>query len=838
MLNLKPIFNFAFYKDVPMRKNILVTVLMLFILSTVGFGQQQASYKCFTYDSETDTPVFENAVIDSNTNCLMITGAVSEKILEDIFTKVTAKEKIIKISLINYTDKSIPSGIRDFTNLSELTVINCPEIKYRKFFNQLHNLQRLNTLVLNDNESAEIPSTIKLLDHLKVLSIKNYDFVDADKLFKSISRMPSLRELTIASVVKLTLDINAPFPKSLKILNMSDNWLAYLPNDISKTSGLQSLDISENNFTNSENIVHLIEGLPLTSFKISCFDRRDSLLYIKALPGVDLHIAVYHELKKNKSFSTTLKEDRIPGISNLYGKTVKPIVGNPEISRKKYLVDTRQANTIVYPSGTVIKVPEEAFADAQGNAVRGEVTLYYREFNDILDIFANGVPMSYDSVGQTLPFRTAGMFEMYAIKDNQQVFLLPGKKIAFDFITADTCKGFNLYQLDGKKGSWNFKAPVSDNFKVEEKKYFTAYKLYENLFKINFDTTYFEGRYNDTMYARTTKIPTDYFKGRKKLLDPYFKLKRVYNYSNIKEIRKLPNFYMDIKRYSAYNELNVYKGWVWVYAGSLTKKEFGEKYITQKKWTDTRINYMPTENLFSIELKSPHETVSFNAFPVRPNYTTETSNYKKTYLKMDSRYDKAIKRIQGNFDKRIKKEITRLQNKTWDEICKHMSPQEKAMTKEEWIAYARKRILIERDSINKEQVTYANVTRSFDIDGFGIWNCDQIFRLKNPLVINAHFKDAFDHELIPSQITVIDGSNKCLLSTHLNSGETQIAIDMNSETALYIIQSNGSIAIVDRASVKNAIGVFKADGNYTFTAFQIDPMSLSTGELRKLVGFE
>ena len=822
-----------------MRKSIFAIATLFILISAVAFGQKKDSCNCFVYDLETDTVGFEVVVLDTNINCLDITGAISEETLNSIFSKVATKEKIIKISISNYPGKNIPSGVKDFLNLTDFSVVTSPDIAFKKLFNQLNSLNHLSSLELDDNGKADIPSNIKSFGHLKTLSIKNYDYVDANRLFKNLSLLPNLVELTLASVGRIDMDKTTDFPRWLKILNMSDNWMSYLPNDISKVTQLQTLDISENNFTDAEIVMRLVENLPLKSLSITCYDRIDSLVVVKTFPDIELQVAIYHQYQRNNAYINSTKIiDETPAITAYYNKTIKSPIGNPEIVRKKFTFDAQKSQTFIYPTGTKINIPEAAFVDSKGEAVKGNVNVYYREYNDIIDIFANGVPMTYDSAGQKFAFRTAGMFEIYALKEDQLVYMAPGKTISFDFATVDTTSNINLYRLDEKTGNWNFKSALEDGFIVKKEMLSEAYKLYPKLFEVKFDTSSFDDRYLDTLYVRTEKIPYEFFNGKKKLLENYFKIKKVYNYNKNKDIKKMPTFFMEISNYPLYKELNVYRGWVWAYSGPLTKKEFGKQYITRKKWTDTRITYQPSENMYEIELKSPHEFVSFDAFPIRSNYTTETEKHEKTYLKLDNRYNKVLKKTQVKFDKNINKKKLKAWKENWDMVCKIMSPEEKAMTKDEWLVYARKRIAAEKDSLNNAQFSYTNMTRSFAIDGFGIWNCDQIIRLKNPMELNAHFKDAFDNTVSPSMVNLIDGSIKGVLSFNFTSGETKIVLDPNSETSMFLQSANGSVAIVDKASVRNTLSSQKTGRNFTFTTYEIDPMMLTTGELRRLLGFE
>jgi len=814
----------------------ILSAILLFI-SVFSFGQSTDSYTCLYFDSVSDTFDIESIKTDSNVNCLEIKNAFSAKTLENIFSKIPFKEEIIRINITNYPEKYIPATINEFKNLSCFSLSSAPGINFRKLFKQLQGFTKLSVLELDDNERADIPSNIKSLKSLKTLSVMNYDKVDAGKLFKNISRLPLLKSLTLASIGTIIIEKDAYFPKNLTTLDMSDNWMSILPDDISKATALTSLDISENNFKNAEQIVSCIKNLNLESLSVSCYDNKDSLLFLKSFPETDLKLSVYKDFKNSEAFKNSIqKRESIPFIENYYTNTVKPRIGYPEIERKIFTIQTQKNNTLLYRSGSVIKIPENAFVDSLGNTVKGEVTIYYSEYKDIFDILANGIPMSYDSAGQHYFFQTAGMFEIFAQKDNREVFLASGKKISLDFSTLDIDSAFNLYRLNDKEKNWTFKTPLQNDVKITDANTNPAYRLFSNLLKAKIDTLSFEERYDDLIYARTRKIPLDYYEGNQKINLPFFKLKKGSKYVKNRDIKKMPTFYMEIPDYSNYKELNAFRGFIWAYTGALDKKEFSKKYITRKKWTDTRITYLPDEHIFNIELKNPYEFTNFKAFPVRSSYTAETIKYEKIYTRIDNRYNKILKKVQLKFDSSINKSLAREQKKAWDLIYNYMSPEEKAMTKEEWMAYAIKRLRIEQDSIDNIQSIYANALRSFEIDGFGIWNCDKIYKIKNPMPLAAQFKDALDNKIVASSVVVIDEKNKTII-TYPYYTEAQITLDMKSESAFFLVGINGKIAIVDKTSIKNTLAAPNTNGTFTFTAYEIDPMLLSTAELRKLMGF-
>jgi len=824
-------------KYVKMKKIwLLFPVFWIFNVATAGC-QTNDSCICAYYDLEKYISVSEIQYPDSNTFCLDLNGAVSAKILDEFISGYPYKEKITLLSINNYVGKAAPAAITDLKNLTTISLVNCPDLKYKKFFHYLGSLPALRVLKLDENESADIPSTISELDNLKMLWVTNYEFVDGAKLMENISQLQNLEQLTLSSVNTLELNNTVPLPKNLRKLDLSDNWLEDLPDNMNNLQKLNSLNISENDFDNIEKLIKKIDSLPIKYFSINCFTRKDSVLLAKKFPQTDLQISVYRDPEKINAGKKNIRPQLVPvSIGKFYGNKVVPPIGNPETVRKKYTIKPIQSSTLSYTSGTTISIPENAFVDLKGNTVTEDVNLYYREYNDIVDILANGVPMAYDSAGQQYFFRTSGMFEIYAFKDNEMLSMAPGKNITFDFAALDTTSGYNLYRLDEKTGNWDFTTPLQNNFIKKERKLSNAYRMYNELNNFNFDTTRFAERYNDSLYAHTKKIPWEYFKGRKRLLEPYFKIKRIYKYSSDKEIKKATNFILYFKKYQMFTELNAFKGYVWVYSGPLSKKDFVKKFISHKKWTDTRIDYDEAGNIFTIELKSPHEVVSMEAFPIKSKYTTERKNYIRTYTRLDTRYTKSLNKYGMRFDKNINRKMARHQRKIWNRISAAMSEEEKTMSRDEWLDYAKARFENEKRDLEKIQSSFTTVTQSFQIDGFGIWNCDQILRLRNPVQITAQFKNQFDQNINVKKVSVIDARIKAILTYIPDEDKTKMSLDPTSETAIFLIGENGSIALIDKESVKNVLLNPKNHADYTFKAYETDPSDISTSEMRRMLG--
>lgn len=122
-----------------------------------------------------------------------------------------------------------------------------------------------------------------------------------------------------------------------------------------------------------------------------------------------------------------------------------------------FRADATKEQTFVLPHGGHLKVPKGAFVDAQGNAVTGEVTLRYREFHNAADIFLSGIPMKYDSAGNR-QLETAGMFELRGSQNDKEVFVKKGASLEVRLASFAPENDYMAYALDENARNWRFLA--------------------------------------------------------------------------------------------------------------------------------------------------------------------------------------------------------------------------------------------------------------------------------------------------------------------------------------------------------------------------------------------
>lgn len=131
---------------------------------------------------------------------------------------------------------------------------------------------------------------------------------------------------------------------------------------------------------------------------------------------------------------------------------VRPPIPGVEVPFKKYKVPVSEGMTIKIETGTVIKIPADAFVDKDGNPVAGEVEIAYREFHDAADIIASGIPMHEPETGNYM--ETAGMFEIRGSQNGEEVFVKGAKEIKIDLASYNEGNDFDFFELGPKDCRW------------------------------------------------------------------------------------------------------------------------------------------------------------------------------------------------------------------------------------------------------------------------------------------------------------------------------------------------------------------------------------------------
>lgn len=125
-------------------------------------------------------------------------------------------------------------------------------------------------------------------------------------------------------------------------------------------------------------------------------------------------------------------------------------------------IDAEKDTLLRLETGTTIHIEANSFTDANGNPVSGNVNLKYREMHNAAEILCSGIPMIISENGVEEQFESAGMFEIDAQQNGEQLKIANDKSIEVDFASYTKEDGYEHFILKQPKNTtaFNFELPL------------------------------------------------------------------------------------------------------------------------------------------------------------------------------------------------------------------------------------------------------------------------------------------------------------------------------------------------------------------------------------------
>ena len=128
---------------------------------------------------------------------------------------------------------------------------------------------------------------------------------------------------------------------------------------------------------------------------------------------------------------------------------------NIEVPAQQFTVKTDKAQTLTMDNGSSIEIPANAFVDADGQPVQGEVNIEYREFHTPAQIISSGIPMKVIADdGSEEWMQTAGMFELEGFVNGEAVFIAEGKAVNVNMVS-HVDGAYDFWYFDKDNGNWD-----------------------------------------------------------------------------------------------------------------------------------------------------------------------------------------------------------------------------------------------------------------------------------------------------------------------------------------------------------------------------------------------
>ncbi|MEO5645034.1 MAG: hypothetical protein ABIQ40_11105 [Bacteroidia bacterium] len=706
---------------------------------------------------------------------------------------------------------------------------------------------------------------LKMLVEVDEISISDCDKLDLNQAFSILAGMPSLKTLELETGHLAKIPSSFRRLRSLEMISIRNIDLSLADGYALNTHPKESLYAKENislGFGDAELIV-----------EYSCYDKNTAVNHLEKMRDL-LQGVTGADGELNLSQKAT-------GFNRNHPLVKAPVPGL-EVHKNIYSADAVKGAAIEYPSGTKIIIPENAFVDKNGNQLKGAVTIDYREYRDQVDIMVSGIPMDYDSGSVNGHFISAGMFEMNASVDGNEVFLAPGKKVEMKFAVVDTASDFNFYKLDEQKGWVYENSPgkvENDNaaagklavaakdlgFSIAVKEFYNwsqRRKEWNNEKTDNidpYDTLAFDERYNDTSFVYTGKKKYHDGKYTSSIFENAFSLHKTYRLGDTMCFTLVRN-----NSYGNNPEVTSFSGIHWKTTDIGKDKELKQLFRKKSGIHDMRI-YENGGDGFILEFKTKKGKKQIHAVPTNLRNGKPVVYSQKVQATMYKRYTRGLEKRKKKLSMEIvktKKElneslISSAANKElemdsagyWKQLAPKMNEKEKAMDYDAWLNYYNATLPAIVKAEQSNDFAYIQVTegsqgagkmqaealyQELKLSGFGIYNCDHVSNLPAPVAMNATFEVPGMSAPTASNVYVIDRDINTS-TNFFNRGGSNVNITYNkgSKTSLIIIDEAGRLFYTTAGAFGS--GVNSGNGNTRYPATMITDQPASPQQIRDLI---
>jgi hypothetical protein len=785
---------------------------------------------------------------------LRIEGGTAATDWDAIFKAAKDLEWLKELQLSWIEMKEVPPAFNDLC-LERLEVNGCRDLSYNALFISLSGQNAsLLALALNNNELNSMPAAAASIKSLRSVTITENPALDAGEVIDVLQQLPFLSSLSLKDNDLRSVPSSVTALTSLVTLDISGNYIEKIPSAMVSMKAIDTLYIHDNILENPMKEAEKLAAMDLKYVSLDDdLDKRAVFALRQKSPGLRIEI-----VQEQATFTSGQGSSFAQPVFHKHSLVKPPL---PELTMKPNVswLDAEQGGTIAHKSGTRITIPAASLVYADGTPVTGSVSVSYREFSKPLDILLSGIPMTYDSGGAINQFETAGMFELYASQGDKELFLKPGATIDLEMKSPDSASTYNFYALDEKSSNWSYLGPGGEVTTKSTKALSDAWRVYARSlpFKPNgIDSLLFHERYADTAYFYLDKKEDRYRRrtNSKKTREEYFyqqspiilcavrpekgdpkgivKFQVKHKKSNKKSRKWKTDYHKELKHLDDV---------VLVLDGNMSRSEFRRDFVRKKRYNDLRVDYTPGSSSVRIELKNANGFQAINATLYAQD---DNASMKKAKRQMNTRYNlykMTLNNEQKQFDRNLRKNRQRTaknyaqrKERAWSKAYMVMSKEEKQMTKEQWMQYYNEMLAMEADAATSGQV----ITRNLSISGFGIYNCDQIKRLQNPVQVFARYRNEKSEPLEWHTTYVIDKRIRGVLTYNNYSDDNEkrasISLDPNNTQAIVVVGRSGRIGVLTGEEVK------KLDTGKKHLDITVKEASSLTSmeEMQKLLGLQ
>jgi len=388
--------------------------------------------------------------------------------------------------------------------------------------------------------------------------------------------------------------------------------------------------------------------------------------------------------------------DKIAVTMSVKSAIIPPLNG-ANVPYETFTFNAATGDTLFTLNGSIIIFPRDAVLNGRGEIVNGNIVIRTREFNDPFDYSIAGIPMDYDSAGTKYQFISSGMIDIRAYQNGEPLLVNPAAKPQLNLVSTNKEQKTNLYKLDTVNGKWMNKG--KDEVNLVHLKNTDSYN------NQNIQLAYKDNGNGDADYLNEA-IPETMPAPPQKASD----------------LNPLINVIVDP---ASFKELLVYDGLKF----EVTDTKAGTVGEDSKmEWDNIELKRGETAGTYKVIFSTGKRKAIYKVKPVLEG---------KDFEAAEKLYQQKLKEYTRIQTERKKGEVElEKDNKRMEELNKLIAIRNKFIEAENIkIDALNKENKRRRDSATKTNYEWEqsrrivaleqNLIRSFGIDGFGYWNCDQ-----------------------------------------------------------------------------------------------------------------
>lgn len=434
-------------------------------------------------------------------------------------------------------------------------------------------------------------------------------------------------------------------------------------------------------------------------------------------------------------------------------------------------------------SKSMVHVPAYSMVTASGEEVKGKVEIRYREFRDPSQMVFAQIPMVFHENGEEFNFNSAGMFEIRAYQNGEELILKNETPITVDYNVTDRLENCYFFELEDNK--WK--------------------KLHE----IDFSGDY-------------TAMPNDTIRGkvaRKKEKD-----KGSRDANNPVDIDKSKGMLLTSVRSAQDNsKLDNVK----IRFTKLGKRD-EERYKTFFLDTCFATNGVE-EGDYSLRISSRgHATLKIDKIAIGANQISELH----IRLKPKSKRKKFMGKVADAFTPNSKKQSQKFKNSfELREMVRLIHEDKPGPDIDDPKGVEKNPLSDSIETVFIGNKAYSNLVKGLTCLNFGVYNCDQLYRLKNKVSIRAKYVDEKGKQI----------KNGCMLSLmdmKINAAFSfrpdQFICSASSKNVLILFTADKKMYLLREEEFKKM--KIKSSGTYTFKMKEITSEATDAKSLKSILG--